>query len=158
MTNDFHSNNLHYQKAPAIWIVIADQKIARIFKKSDSHLELICEASPIIQEHNEKDTLDDFMGRIIHFPKANPKLQTNLQPGRRNAINFAEDLSQWLKNAAEAESYDRLILIAAPRTLGDLRPRLHKSVQNRIAAEVNKELTNLDYYALKKELREVMWF
>jgi hypothetical protein len=36
-----------HHKIPRIWIVVADQRIARIFKKSDSHLELIGEALPI---------------------------------------------------------------------------------------------------------------
>lgn len=148
----------HHHKVPTVWIVVADQRIAKIFKKSGFHLELIGEANPTLRER-KKGMPDDSMGRVTSLHGSNRhKLQPHLQPGRHDAITFAQDLSQWLKEAAESGSYDRLILIAAPRTLGDLRPRLHKTVQDRIVAEINKELTKMKELELQKELEQIVWF
>ncbi|MCE7886702.1 MAG: host attachment protein [Alphaproteobacteria bacterium PRO2] len=152
------SKEPHHHKAPIVWIVVADQEIAHIYKKSGSHLELIYEANPVIRERR-KGIPDDSMGRVTSLHGSNRhKLQPRLQPGRHDAINFAQDLSQWLKEAAETESYDRLVLIAAPRTLGDLRPRLHKTVQNRIVAEIDKELTKMKGKELHRQLKKIVWF
>ena len=37
---------------------------------------------------------------------------------------------------------NRLILIAGPNILGEMRPNLHKEVRNRLAGEIPKTLTN----------------
>jgi protein required for attachment to host cells len=59
----------------------------------------------------------------------------------------AED--RWARQAAEllnrralANDYDTLIIVAPPRTLGELRKHLHKETEKRIAATFNKEMTD----------------
>lgn len=149
---------LNHHKVPRVWIVVADKRIARIFKKSNSHLELICEALPTHRQR-AKGMPDNSMGRVTSLHGSqHHKLTPHMQPGRSDAIHFAQDLSSWLEEAARADSFDRLVLIAAPRTLGDIRPYLHKSVQDRIVAEVNKELTKMNERQLEEELKDIIWF
>ena len=148
----------HHHKAPRIWIVVADQRIARIFQKTGSNrLELIGEAFPT-KTQRVKGKPDNSMGRVISFGGAHHKLEPHAKPGRHDAENFAHDLSLWLENAVREDLFDRLVLVAAPKTLGDLRQRLSKSVQSRITAEVNKELTKFSEKALQEELKEIVWF
>jgi protein required for attachment to host cells len=149
---------LNHHKVPRVWIVVADQRIARIFKKTNSHLELIGEALPI-KKHRAKGMHDDSMGRVTSLhASAHHKLIPPQEPGRQDAMNFAHDLSAWLEEAVQSDLFDRLVLVAAPRTLGDLRPRLHKTVQDRVIAEVNKELTKMNENQLFEELKEIVWF
>jgi protein required for attachment to host cells len=56
---------------------------------------------------------------------------------------FARDLADRLERWALAGRYEALVLVADPRTLGVLRPELHKAVQERLLAEVDKDLTGM---------------
>ncbi|NUH64743.1 host attachment protein [Sulfitobacter sp. S0837] len=55
---------------------------------------------------------------------------------------FAKDLSDILYKLAHKGRYDRLVLVAPPSVLGDLRSDLHKEVQERVVGEIPKTLTN----------------
>ncbi len=43
---------------------------------------------------------------------------------------------------AHAGKFDRLVLVASPQVLGNLRDEMHKEVSDRIIAEIPKTLTN----------------
>lgn len=55
---------------------------------------------------------------------------------------FAKELADRLYRLAHAHKFERLVIVAPPRVLGDLRPELHKEVVSRVAAEVAKDLVN----------------
>ncbi len=148
-----------HHKIPRIWIVVADSAGARIFKKNSHGLELIGEATPKKTER-EKGTPNRSLGRISSSGGASihHRLEPHLPPGRHDATTFTHDLSQWLEQAVQENAFDRLVLVAAPKTLGDLRKQLGEHVQARIMAEVNKELTKMPEKALLEELKEIVWF
>ncbi len=149
---------INHHNVPRLWIVVADKRIARIFRKTNSHLELIGEALPTHQ-HRAKGMPDNSMGRVTSLHGSHHhKLTPHIEPGRSDAIHFAQDLSSRLGEAVQRDSFDRLVLIATPRTLGDIRPQLHKSVQDRIIAEVNKDLTKMNERQLEEELKDIIWF
>ena len=54
---------------------------------------------------------------------------------------FAADAADLLKQRALANDFESLIVIAPPRTLGELRKHYHDSVSARISGEINKDLT-----------------
>ena len=55
---------------------------------------------------------------------------------------FAKQLAQELYRRAHSGDFAALVLIADPQTLGQIRPTLHKEVQDRLVAEVGKTFTN----------------
>lgn len=55
---------------------------------------------------------------------------------------FAADLADQLYSEAHKGAFDRLVLVASPKVLGDLREALHKEVADKVIAEVPKTLTN----------------
>ncbi|WP_128253976.1 host attachment family protein [Falsirhodobacter deserti] len=63
---------------------------------------------------------------------------------------FAQDLAQILYKQAHKGKFDRLVLVAAPQTLGAIRPELHKEVQDRIVAEIPKSLTSMPVDQIEK--------
>lgn len=128
-----------HHKTPRVLIVVADERVARIFKKTDNHLECIGEALPT-------------HGTGHHKLKPHQKLTQN------EAKNFTRDLCEWLEDAVKNDSFDRMILAADPKTLGAIRPRLHQSVHDRVAAEINKDLTKMNEVALQEELKKIVWF
>lgn len=115
-----------------IWVLVVDRENARIYRKTCDGLEKIAEA------------------------KADGK-----KPGRgsfHDDMNFIHGVAGLLDQAVREDAFDRMILVAAPRILGDLRNVLSKSVHIRVMAEVSKELTGLGNKALQDELTEIVWF
>lgn len=54
---------------------------------------------------------------------------------------FAAETAAMLKSKALSNSFEQLIVIAPPRTLGELRKHYHKEVERRLAGELAKDLT-----------------
>ena len=55
---------------------------------------------------------------------------------------FAGELAEALYRHAHANLFEKLVIIAPPTVLGNLRKALHAEVTARIAAEIPKELTS----------------
>jgi len=55
---------------------------------------------------------------------------------------FAADTALMLKTRALANDYESLIIVAPPRTLGELRKHYHGEVSKRLSGEIAKDLVN----------------
>jgi len=65
---------------------------------------------------------------------------------------FAKMIADNLERAADRNAYDRLVLVAPPKTLGDLRKALGMEAGSRVSGELNKDLTHLDIHELSRHL------
>ena len=54
---------------------------------------------------------------------------------------FAAETAEILKKRALNNDFDSLIVVAPPRTLGELRKHYHKEVEKRLSGEIAKDLT-----------------
>ncbi len=61
---------------------------------------------------------------------------------------FAQSMAKVLDKAAGKGAFDRLILVAPPETLGELRSSLGKLASGCVIAELAKDLTNLSIHEL----------
>lgn len=55
---------------------------------------------------------------------------------------FAAETAELLKQRALRNEFDSLIIVAPPKTLGELRKHYHKEVQKRLSGEIAKDLTS----------------
>lgn len=55
---------------------------------------------------------------------------------------FADDLADKLYKYAHKKAFERIVLVAPPRVLGELRDKMHKEVSSRVVADMAKDLTN----------------
>ncbi|WP_176590409.1 host attachment family protein [Sphingobium sp. EM0848] len=55
---------------------------------------------------------------------------------------FAAEAADLLKRRALAHDFDKLIVVAPPAALGEIRKHYHKEVQDRLVGEVAKDLSN----------------
>ncbi len=55
---------------------------------------------------------------------------------------FAEEVATALYRGAQQGRYQRLVIVAPPKTLGVLRKALHKTVADKVVAELPKDLTS----------------
>jgi protein required for attachment to host cells len=54
---------------------------------------------------------------------------------------FAAEAAEMLRKRALANAFEQLIIVAPPKTLGELRKHYHKEVESRLAGELAKDLT-----------------
>ncbi|EDZ47972.1 host attachment family protein [Leisingera daeponensis] len=69
---------------------------------------------------------------------------------------FASDLADRLYKMAHKGQFERLVLVAAPEVLGELRKNLHKEVADRVVAEVAKNLTNHETSKIESMVKEAL--
>ncbi|WP_184054656.1 host attachment family protein [Sphingomonas aerophila] len=67
---------------------------------------------------------------------------------------FAAQTADLLKKRALANEFEKLIVVAPPKTLGELRKHYHKEVESRLAGELAKDLTNRPVDQIEKALRD----
>ncbi|NYD90349.1 host attachment family protein [Sphingomonas melonis] len=65
---------------------------------------------------------------------------------------FAADTADMLKRRALANEFDSLIIVAPPKTLGELRRHYHKEVSSRLTGELAKDLTGHPVPDIEKAL------
>src|SRR3546814_4743408 len=70
-------------------------------------------------------------------------MDSQSDPHREEKRRLADLLAEHLNAAALEQSYDRLILVAPAKTLGDLRQALSKEAAARIDGELTKDLTKV---------------
>jgi protein required for attachment to host cells len=66
---------------------------------------------------------------------------------------FAAETAEELKRRALNKEFESLIIVAPPKTLGELRKHYHKEVEKRLTGEVAKDLTGHTVEAIEKILR-----
>jgi len=66
---------------------------------------------------------------------ANPDNDTQAEDG------FAHGVAELLNKWALSGKFDDLVVIAAPKTLGELRKNWHKELQGKLIGEISKDLT-----------------
>lgn len=65
----------------------------------------------------------------------------NPSDSQQNEDSFAAGVAQVLNKHALAGKIEHFIVIAVPRTLGELRKHYHKSFETKLAGEISKDLT-----------------
>jgi protein required for attachment to host cells len=135
------------------WIVVADAAKTRIYlnegpgrgltempgKQRDTDLK---ESREINSDKPGRTFDSGGQGRHAMEPPTDPK--------RHEKAEIAKDLIDMLSDAHKKRAFDRLILIAPPTMLGDLRGAMPKELESAIHGELPKDLT----HANKRELEQ----
>lgn len=66
---------------------------------------------------------------------------------------FAQETAELLRKRALSNDFESLIIVAPPRTLGELRKYYHKEVEKRLAGEIAKDLTGHTVPDIEKALQ-----
>lgn len=139
--------------SPHSLILVADRGLGRLFQKIDGQMVLVGEAFPDVHER----ALYHNSGRVLGSAGTHHRYDLHLEQSRKEEMDFAKDLADWLHRAHIAGAYDRLIVVAGPQMLGDLRAVIDKDVQARVVASVDKDLTNLGEREVLDALDDLVW-
>ncbi len=148
-----HPSGLH--KAPIVWVLIADDHVARLFERTIEGIKPFGEAR---LAHRAKEVPNRSLGRTAGAGSLRHKLTPHVTADEKDTLSFIQDVATRLDQAANENAFDRLVLAAAPKTLGRLRRLLTAPVQDRIVAEIDKDLTKMGEKALQAELEKIVWF
>jgi protein required for attachment to host cells len=69
---------------------------------------------------------------------------------------FAKRMAEILEKAAKQDAFDRLVLVAPPQALGDLRSELGPHAQKKLTGELDKDLTHVALHDLASHLAKLM--
>ena len=121
-------------------VVVADGTGARFFRNSgqESKISLTGEG-----EFNPTN-LNDEGASGMRPPESSSK--------ETDEATFAKQLANELYRRAHSGDFAALVLIADPQTLGQIRPTLHKEVQDRLISEIGKTFTNASITDIQKAL------
>lgn len=151
-------NTKSIRKARRIWVVVADYGRARIFRRKDRRLELIGEVVPQLDYQKVQVPLRRTGGRAgtrVPVSSRHP-LAPHDASLKEDKLDFIRHLAEYISGARRTDAFDSLVLVAAPKTLGDLRQNLDKSVSARIMAELDKDLINMPQQEIQDYLAEIL--
>lgn len=130
--------------ARGTWVVVADGEKALFLVNEGSASEpnLVVERTLANPNPSTREQGSDRPGRYNDGPNVHRSAVEDTDWHRLGKERFAGDLAEILYKAAHAGGYDKLIVVAPPKTLGDLRKHLHAEVVDRLVDEIHKDLTN----------------
>jgi protein required for attachment to host cells len=146
-------------KPTITWILIADGARARIFVNNGPGKGVAAlEGAEFSADHRpDREIMSDKPGRTFESAGTmRHAIEPRQDPHRELKRSFAERLAGMLDQKLATKEFDRVVLVAPPVTLGDLRSALSAPVRAAVYAELDKDLTKTPAAELPKHLGEVM--
>lgn len=140
------------------WIVVADGAHARIAAWSRAEERLVT-AKPYDFAAPHAPNCKFVSDRPGAFADRGPGAHAYTPKHERREyekIAFTRDVAAVIDAAAEAEEFDRLVLVAPPPTLGRLRTMLHAKARRRVTKQVAKDLVRLSLPQLERQLAPIV--
>jgi protein required for attachment to host cells len=145
---------------PTTWVLIADGAKARVLAQEKNFEQL----KPAFEQEEftgtraqSKEIAGDRPGRSFDSGgQGRHAMEPATDPQRYAKYEFARDLAERLEDAVHAHRFDKLVLVAAPKTLGDLRELLPDPVKAKVVAEIDKDLTSVPLRDLPRHLEAVL--
>ena len=126
------------------WVLIADGQKALFLQNhtdgDDPYLQVVRKEEQ--ENPPTREQAANRPGRMSDGPSGHRSAFDDTDWHELEKERFAKDLSDILYKLAHKGSYDRIVLVAPPAVLGELRDNLHKEVQNKVVGEIPKTLTN----------------
>jgi len=128
------------------WIVIADGAQARILENTGpgKGLTPLPEKEMHQTPHPSREINADRPGRTHdRMGPGRHAMEPPSDPHREEKRHFATELASHLNAAVLKNSFDRLVLVAPAKTLGDLRHALSKEAAAKVDGELSKDLIKI---------------
>ncbi len=123
-------------------VAVADGKTLRLFrnKGAEPHIVLEEQPEPAIKSHNEGS------GARHRSSSANP------DRARLHEDDHASSITSYLNQQAISGQISQLVIVADPRTLGEMRKHFHASLAAALVGEIAKDLTGHSMESIKETL------
>lgn len=145
-------------KKVVTWVLVADATHATVYVNDGPGRGLNPADTPTFKSdvpHYTRDAVSDRGGRSWGGAGgARHGMEQPTDTKRHAEQEFAREVAKALGQAAQEKKYDRLVLVAPPKALGDLRAELPKHAQERISHELPKDLVHLDGRGIEQHLKD----
>jgi protein required for attachment to host cells len=144
-------------------VVVADRAQARFYdaKHPESNLQLAGQMTDPKAHLRDRDYKSDRPGRVFDRAPTDVARRGAVghhdtggerKPRKHEAELFARRIVDELETARNQKRFDRLVLVAGPEFLGDLREVMPKSLSAMITLEISKDLVHEDERAIRGHL------
>ena len=143
------------------WVVVADGARARVLinEGPGSGLKPALDHEFVEAEthRHARDVKSDRPGRAFDTGSGQRHaMEPHHDPHAWEKRQFARTVARLIDDHAGRPSFDRLILVAPPRVLGDLRVELPRRAAARVVHELDKDLTHAPLSDIADHLRDVL--
>tara|TARA_R110000765_G_scaffold17246_1_gene47430 strand:+ start:1492 stop:1950 length:459 start_codon:yes stop_codon:yes gene_type:complete len=126
------------------WVLIADGEKA-LFMVNETDDE-----DPFLQVFREEEQENppnreqaaNRRGRFNDGPSVHRSAVADTDWHQLSKDRFAHELAEILYKQAHKGRFDKIVIVAPPATLGELRDAFHQEVSSKVVAEIPKTLTN----------------
>lgn len=126
------------------WILVGDGEKAMVFR-NEGDAKYPNFETVRIWEHENPPTHEqgtDSPGRFNDGPNVQRSAMEETDWHRIEKERFAAEIADKLYKHGHQNSYSKLVVVAPPLVLGELRKQFHQEVSERVIAEIDKTLTN----------------
>lgn len=126
------------------WVVVADAATVRIFEADEmiAKLTLVEEFDHPETKLKAGDLVSGDRGRSRTFQGEHTAFERHTDPHRNEVHAFAKEVGAKLVAAHNAHKFERLVLVAPPVFLGELRPEIG-SLGASLVATITKDWTKV---------------
>jgi protein required for attachment to host cells len=126
------------------WVLIADGEKA-LFMVNETDAE-----DPFLQVFREeeqdnppnRDQAANRRGRFNDGPSVHRSAVDDTDWHQLSKDRFADELAEILYKQSHKAKFDKIVIVAPPKTLGELRDEMHQEVAAKVVGEIPKTLTN----------------
>lgn len=125
-------------------VLVADGRKSLFLRNEgdDEFLNLVVDDQRAHTDLKDRELKSDAPGRSFSSVGARRSAVEETDYHQQEEDRFAADTAALLAKRAQANGFEQLIIVAPPRTLGELRQHYDKAVEAKIVAEVDKDLVN----------------
>lgn len=139
----------------ATCVVVAESSRARVFEMASTATpmkELVDMVHPESRTH-EQNLTSDRPGRTFdRHGQGHHAMEKEVGARKQETMVFAGQLADYLQAGCNKNTFDDVVIIAAPEFLGQLRKKLGPGVLERVSREINKNIVQLDESEIRKHL------
>lgn len=142
-------------KSKVTWVVLADARSAKIMENIGPGKGFTEVSGTQLKAPSPSDYADT-PGQVHSSHGPGRAAMTRRDPKSIAATAFAQQIAAEMTQCLGRGAYERLVLVAGPHMLGELRAALTDGVRATILAEVDKDLTDVALSDLPKHLADVL--
>jgi protein required for attachment to host cells len=146
-------------KPRTTWIVLADGMHARVLRQDKHGAPLVPALDHELYEpavHGfSRDLKSDAPGRAFDTGGRHA-MEPRTDPKTHEKQLFAARVAELINTAADQKTFDQLILVAPPKTLGELRAQLDAHARKLVIGEVPRDLLKIPATELPAHLADVL--
>jgi protein required for attachment to host cells len=145
-------------KQPTTWIVVVDGAQARFLETRDArHFAVVDQMASAEARLKSHELGSDHPGRSQESAAAaRHAVAPRHDPHELAGERFIQEVADEIARADRAHRFERLVLVAPNRRLGQLRENLAAEIRSKVHREIGKDLIKLSDAELSARLTELL--